>query len=127
MSEQFESFLARVIHEKECDAIVAGEVAGTEQLAVAFQVRKPQLIWPEHFQESRRTSSMLDTGPALAICRREVEAISARNVHQLFIRKGVAFRRVGDDLMPSKITLLRCLNIRREHKLSEFFSHGSRY
>ena len=54
----------------------AGEVADSEHLAVAFEIREAELARAEHYQKAGRASAVLRGWPAVGVRRRNVEAVA---------------------------------------------------
>jgi hypothetical protein len=105
-------------------AVVAVEIAGAEERAVALEVGKPELMRAEHFQEAGRAAAMLDVGSAVGVHRGHVEAVAARDERGFVTGERVARGGVGDGLVSAKVSLLRGLDGGSEHELHEFCSHA---
>ncbi len=65
---------------KDRRAVVAVEIAGAEELAVALEIGEAELMRAEHFQESGRAAAVLEAGPAVGVHRGH-EAVAARDEH----------------------------------------------
>ncbi|MDB6036279.1 MAG: hypothetical protein JWM99_120 [Verrucomicrobiales bacterium] len=124
IAEDFQSLTARVVHEEERDAVVGGEVAGGEHLAVALVVGEGESGRTEDVQEAGRATTMLHVGPAMLADGRHVERVARLDKDAFLAGERVALRRIRDDCGASEIELLRRLNGGREHGLHESFGHN---
>jgi hypothetical protein len=110
VTEQFQPFLARVVHEEERHAVTRGEMAGGEELAVAPEIGEAKLIGAENFQKARRPAAMLDVGPAVFSDGGQVETVARGNEIGFLGGEGVALRR-GRELGRATVVV----RLRRAH------------
>ena len=76
MADDLQPRPVRIIHQEQGHAIVDGEVAGGEQLAVALVIGKGELRRIDHAQKSPRPAAMLHVGPAVLAHGREIKGIA---------------------------------------------------
>lgn len=93
VAEDLQPRAMRVVHEEEADAVVDGEVAGREELAIALVIGEAELRRREHAQEAGRAAAVLHVGPAGLADGGKVERIPALDEIDLVVGE-----RVGRDV-----------------------------
>src|SRR5262245_37741334 len=79
MRVDFEAGAARVVHQDQRRAIVAGQIANADVLTIAAIVGESQRLLIHDLEEAARTAPMLDVGPTRLRNRRHVEAVAIGN------------------------------------------------
>ena len=76
-ADNFQAFPAGAVHEEERDAVVGGDVARREELAVAGEIGEAEGVRAEELQETARPAPVLTVGPAVGVDRGPINAVAA--------------------------------------------------
>jgi len=121
-----EPLTVRVVHEKETRAIVFGEVAHRDVLAVAGVLDEGERLAVQDLQESPRSSAMLDVGAAVRARRGDVDGLALADERRARFRDLLVPAGAGTHLLvdPARTeALLLGLDRRREREVARVFAH----
>lgn len=124
MADELQALATGVVHEEERDAVVGGDVARREELAVAGEIGEAEGVRVEELQETARAAPVLNVGPAVGVDRGHVEAVASLNEHFLLCAHLVGAGSRRDWLGPAIGGLLREEDIGGEGGVDEVVGHG---
>lgn len=125
-AQNFEPLLTRVIHQEQGDAIVALQIADTDVLLIAMQVRKGQRALVDGVQKALWSAAKLNIGPTRLAGRSHVKAVTGCDELALIISQGIVCgTKVFDPLVlpPAAVLFLLLFHTGGKGKFGKAASH----
>jgi hypothetical protein len=119
----FSGARARIVHQKERNAVVYGNIACAQQLSAAFVVRESQGLRVDDTEKSGLSATMLEIRPAGFTDRRHVKAVPGRYEGYFIGAEWVTIRSSFHTWRAAKVALLRFRNGGCDRDLKIFLCH----
>src|SRR5262245_2618562 len=106
VAENLKARALRIIHEKERNTVIAGEVPGGKHLAIAPVVSEGEPLRIQYSKKASATATVLNVRPVNFVDRRHVKAVARLDESDLFFRQRIWFRRANNALRAPAVMFL---------------------